>query len=169
MRMRRKHDPARLRRGPTARRSPLREAPRPPLPGREFSLYEPTPTPRELFADEDLSDGRRRRSRGPAVKDEQKQRLELASLQTLAHDGETAVLTGKAEGMLVVEQGAHKGTHVDLSEGKCIIGRSSKCSLALRLGAGISREHAQVSFVDGLYYLEDLGSRNGTILNCHEL
>ncbi|MCP4498461.1 MAG: FHA domain-containing protein [Deltaproteobacteria bacterium] len=145
------------------------EAPRPPVPGRELSLSEPTPTPRELFADEDLSDGRKRRSRGPAVKDEQKQRLELASLQTLAADGETAVLTGKAEGMLVVEQGAHKGTHVDLSEGKCTIGRSSKCTLALRLGSGISRNHAQVTFVDGLYYIEDLGSRNGTVLNGHEV
>mgnify|MGYP000368239651 CR=1 FL=1 len=169
---RRKHDPTRLRSGPVPRRGSnsaalRKERPRPSasVPPREFSLYEPTPTPRELFADEDVSDGRRRRSRGPAVKDEQKQRLELASLQQLAHSGETAVLTGKAEGQLVVEQGAHKGVSVDLSEGRCTIGRSSKCTLALRLGSGISRQHAQVLFIDGLYYLEDLGSRNGTVLN----
>lgn len=73
--------------------------------------------------------------------------------------------TKGAAGRLQVEEGSHAGEEVLLSVEPCVMGRSSECALVLRRSAGISRKHAQVSVESGMFYLEDLGSRNGTKLN----
>jgi putative ABC transport system ATP-binding protein len=44
------------------------------------------------------------------------------------------------------------------------IGRASECEIQL-LDKGVSRKHAKISRVDGLFFLEDLESRNGVFLN----
>lgn len=74
-------------------------------------------------------------------------------------------VTRGAAGRLVVEAGAHAGEEVLLGAGSCVIGRSSSCALVLRRSAGISRRHAKVHYSDGVYFLEDLESRNGTKRN----
>lgn len=45
-----------------------------------------------------------------------------------------------------------------------LIGRSSDCDISLS-AAHLSRRHAQLSVVDGLLYVKDLDSANGTFLN----
>lgn len=45
-----------------------------------------------------------------------------------------------------------------------IVGRSSDCDVSLS-AAHLSRRHAQLQVVDGLLYVKDLGSANGTFLN----
>jgi adenylate cyclase len=48
----------------------------------------------------------------------------------------------------------------------CRIGRSEQCNLVLSGDARVSRNHAIVQRMDtGEYYLSDLGSRNGSVLN----
>lgn len=44
------------------------------------------------------------------------------------------------------------------------IGRASECEIQLS-DPGVSRKHARITLVDGLYYVEDLGSRRGVFLN----
>ena len=44
---------------------------------------------------------------------------------------------------------------------KIVLGRDPLCDLVLRAG-GVSRQHAEISRVDGRYQLRDLDSRNGT-------
>jgi adenylate cyclase len=52
------------------------------------------------------------------------------------------------------------------SASACRIGRSEQCNLVLAGDARVSRNHAIVQRMDtGAYYLSDLGSRNGTVLN----
>ncbi|MFN0095602.1 MAG: FHA domain-containing protein [Dehalococcoidia bacterium] len=44
------------------------------------------------------------------------------------------------------------------------IGRAAPCEIAIP-SLQVSREHARIRFRDGVYLLEDLGSRNGTLVN----
>ena len=123
--------------------------------------------PRELFADEDLSADHERRKHAPLREEEQRKRLELASLAKLNERGESAVAVGRYSAALVVEGGKHKGEKAAFGREGASLGRSSKCTLTLRMGAGVSRNHAQIVFdeVSQGFVLEDLGSRNGTGLN----
>src|SRR5690554_966871 len=45
-----------------------------------------------------------------------------------------------------------------------LVGRSSECDIALA-AAHLSRRHAELNIVDGVLYVKDLGSANGTFLN----
>ncbi len=45
-----------------------------------------------------------------------------------------------------------------------LVGRSSECDIHLAM-AHLSRRHAQLQILDGLLYVKDLGSSNGTFLN----
>ena len=51
-----------------------------------------------------------------------------------------------------------------LTDDPVIIGRHPECSIQIDDGS-VSRHHAQVTSVDGVWFLEDLESRNGTYLN----
>ena len=50
-----------------------------------------------------------------------------------------------------------------------VIGRSPDGSAYIVTDASVSREHAKVSFEDGILYVEDLNSTNGSVLNGHPL
>ncbi len=71
--------------------------------------------------------------------------------------------------MIVVERGTFTGQLVELSRRTITIGRSSKNQLSLKGAAGVSRVHCQVAFDEGRYFITDLGSRNGTIVNGVEI
>ncbi len=49
-------------------------------------------------------------------------------------------------------------------EGDALIGRSPQCAVAIR-GPLVSRQHAKITLANGNYFIEDLGSSNGTTLN----
>ncbi len=56
----------------------------------------------------------------------------------------------------------------ELSNEKVIIGRREDCSIPLS-GSTVSRRHAMIRHSDGIFYISDLGSTNGTMLNSEML
>jgi len=66
--------------------------------------------------------------------------------------------------VLRVVQGLNPGQLIPIEGDSAVLGRHPDCDVVLESGA-VSRQHARVSRVDGKYYVEDLGSRNGTFVN----
>ncbi len=68
--------------------------------------------------------------------------------------------------MAVLEylNGDRVGERLRLEGERAILGRHPECDIVLDQGA-VSRQHAQISVINGQYILEDLRSRNGTLLN----
>ncbi len=65
---------------------------------------------------------------------------------------------------LELKSGPRSGDRVTLRPGRLTIGRHPACDLVIDLSA-VSRQHAAVVVQDGHVMLEDLRSRNGTLLN----
>ncbi|WP_300430645.1 FHA domain-containing protein [uncultured Nocardioides sp.] len=66
---------------------------------------------------------------------------------------------------LVVLMGQEPGRRFSLDSGHVIVGRSEECDIQLD-DTKVSRKHARVARrEDGAWYVEDLGSRNGTLVN----
>ncbi len=60
--------------------------------------------------------------------------------------------------------GDRTGQRLALPRDRSILGRHPECDIVLDQGA-VSRQHAQISFIDGQFVIEDLHSRNGTLVN----
>jgi sigma-B regulation protein RsbU (phosphoserine phosphatase) len=71
--------------------------------------------------------------------------------------------TKKGMAMLVIVQGLGSGSSLPLAA-EAIIGRQTGVDLKLE-GANISRRHARFFLIEGRYFVEDLGSSNGTFVN----
>jgi serine phosphatase RsbU (regulator of sigma subunit)/pSer/pThr/pTyr-binding forkhead associated (FHA) protein len=65
---------------------------------------------------------------------------------------------------LVVREGPESGREFALTGDRAVIGRDPDVDVSLRSKA-VSRHHAQIWCVRGEYFVEDLGSTNGTLLN----
>ena len=66
--------------------------------------------------------------------------------------------------LLRVVFGAQKGREYDLTSAEAMIGRHPACQIVIDVGA-VSRQHARIlNLADG-YWIEDLKSRNGTLVN----
>lgn len=65
---------------------------------------------------------------------------------------------------LKVIQGACPGQIVELTGDRCVVGRHPNCEVVLD-NAAVSRHHAQILETHGSFFLEDLRSRNRTLLN----
>jgi phosphoserine phosphatase RsbU/P len=52
-----------------------------------------------------------------------------------------------------------------LEEDRIVLGRSPQCQLSYPDDVGLSRQHLALTRVDGLWTVEDLGSKNGTLMN----
>ncbi len=80
----------------------------------------------------------------------------------------TVVLADKREvpvvGWLVVMSGEQKGQDFRLREGQNILGTSPDADIVLKDDAASSR-HASIRYKDGMFFLIDLDSANGTHLN----
>lgn len=66
--------------------------------------------------------------------------------------------------VLVIKSGLKDAYNFPLGKHNVTIGRRRSNDLCL-LDTGISREHARIEYKDGVYYLIDLGSTNGTFVN----
>ena len=69
---------------------------------------------------------------------------------------------------LVVTQGALTGTSLPLREAGTVIGRNPECALVLDDDFASGR-HAKIFHRDGAWFVEDLGSTNGTFLGGERL
>lgn len=65
---------------------------------------------------------------------------------------------------LEVIAGQNPGTQIKLDESRQVMGRARECELPLEVAA-VSRKHAAFYVDGGRYFVEDLGSRNGTHVN----
>jgi serine phosphatase RsbU (regulator of sigma subunit) len=66
--------------------------------------------------------------------------------------------------ILITLQGPDVGRKFALEAGASILGRQLDSTICLRAKA-VSRQHAQILSQDGTFFIEDLGSSNGTYLN----
>ena len=64
--------------------------------------------------------------------------------------------------------GEHVERVYELSDEQVIIGRREDCAICLP-GNTISRRHTRIHHFDGQYFISDLGSTNGTLLNSEAL
>lgn len=67
-------------------------------------------------------------------------------------------------GVLIILRGPETGRHFPLKENRTTLGRSVDCDIPLT-GKQVSRQHAHVYRQDSQFFLQDLGSSNGTFLN----
>ncbi|MEM6329610.1 MAG: SpoIIE family protein phosphatase [Planctomycetota bacterium] len=65
---------------------------------------------------------------------------------------------------LTLAQGANPAKKFELDADSSVIGRSGDCHIAIDVAA-VSRRHAVVHREGGRFFVEDLGSRNGTLVN----
>jgi serine phosphatase RsbU (regulator of sigma subunit) len=65
---------------------------------------------------------------------------------------------------LLANNGPQAGRKYELKGDKWVLGRHPECHIVIEVGA-VSRNHCQIVREENQYYLEDLGSRNGTFLN----
>ncbi|MES1213507.1 MAG: SpoIIE family protein phosphatase [Singulisphaera sp.] len=70
--------------------------------------------------------------------------------------------------LLQVLKGMTPGHQFPLEGDRAILGRHPDCDIVLDVGA-VSRQHAQILFIDSDYYVEDLKSRNGTFVNGQQI
>ena len=69
---------------------------------------------------------------------------------------------------LTIMQGGEVGKQFEISNHESSIGRSPECDFVLDVAA-VSRRHAIVTRDKDLYLIRDNGSRNGTIVNGHQI
>ena len=69
---------------------------------------------------------------------------------------------------LVVTQGSMTGTSLPLRESGTVIGRNPECALVLDDDFASGR-HARIFASEGAWYVEDLGSTNGTYIGTQRL
>ena len=96
--------------------------------------------------------------------------LETANSKSLAEKMEDLfTLSGKSQpklppaGAVLINKGTNERFPLTQSVSK--IGRDQTNSIPLPKDSYISRHHAWVLFIKGSYWVEDLGSTNGTLLN----
>lgn len=65
---------------------------------------------------------------------------------------------------LIILHGPEAGRHLSLSSNRTTLGRNTDCGIPLA-GKQVSRQHAYLYNQENRYFLEDLGSSNGTFVN----
>ena len=70
--------------------------------------------------------------------------------------------------VLIIMRGPEAGRSFPLQDGRTTLGRNADCNVLLA-GKQVSRHHAHVYHQDEQYFLQDLGSSNGTFVNGQRL
>jgi phosphoserine phosphatase RsbU/P len=70
--------------------------------------------------------------------------------------------------VLIIMRGPETGRSFPLLDGRTTLGRNADCNIPLA-GKQVSRQHAHIYHEAGDYFLEDLGSSNGTFVNGQRL
>ena len=65
---------------------------------------------------------------------------------------------------ILIQKGKQILREIQLYKASIEIGRSSECEIQL-IDKGVSRKHAKITLSDGVFYIEDIGSKKGVILN----
>ncbi|MDO3384186.1 FHA domain-containing protein [Gilvimarinus algae] len=86
------------------------------------------------------------------------------SAQAPAERQQTNPRTPKATGWALKANHTALGNRVYPLKPSNVVGRSSDCDISLA-AAHLSRRHAQLTVIEGVLYVRDLGSANGTFLN----
>lgn len=76
-----------------------------------------------------------------------------STIANISQNKKLEVLSGPMDGLIFTIQ-----------EDSVIIGREKDHDISLPLDILISRSHARITFEEEKYWLEDLGSKNGTLL-----
>ncbi len=95
--------------------------------------------------------------------EEDNERLMAAKVENLLGTPSAAALKTPPAGACLCNKGNQE--QYSLSQSVSKIGRDQSNSIALPKDSYISRHHAWVLFIKGSYWVEDLGSTNGTLLN----
>lgn len=85
-----------------------------------------------------------------------------STLSTLSDGNLSGVLPDGLAALLCV---AKTGQEFQFSTTRMRIGRDSSNNVPIPSDTFASREHALITFEDGRFWLQDLGSTNGTLLN----
>ncbi len=65
-------------------------------------------------------------------------------------------------------KGANQGSTLELVGDKIVLGRNQDCAVVLNVPA-VSREHAVIRRIADKFFIEDMKSRNGTLVNNKEV
>lgn len=77
----------------------------------------------------------------------------------------SVAIDGKAEAIKASLLESHSGRRFDIKSPKCKIGRDPTNQVVVDEDPYASRFHAWITYEDGHFFVEDLGSTNGTLLN----
>jgi pSer/pThr/pTyr-binding forkhead associated (FHA) protein len=70
-------------------------------------------------------------------------------------------MDGQTKCKLVVKQGSQPGQEYEFNQAELTIGRDPTCEISISQ-TSVSRRHARLSRQGDQYFVEDLGSSNGT-------
>jgi phosphoserine phosphatase RsbU/P len=90
---------------------------------------------------------------------------ELLSREALRFPSPDNPLPGSTLHDLVIRETDGKTTKVPLDRDRLTLGRSSASELCYADDAGLSRQHMALTRINGQWHVEDLGSKNGTLVN----
>jgi pSer/pThr/pTyr-binding forkhead associated (FHA) protein len=89
---------------------------------------------------------------------------ELGNTEQLSRKKRFGEIPIKQQAFLEIIGRSEDNEVIELGEGEIIIGRGPACRLRLP-SKNVSRKHARIFFRNDEYYIEDLGSSNGTYVN----
>ncbi len=76
-----------------------------------------------------------------------------------------ALLKAPEDGQVITLVESESGTSYPVKIARVRIGRDPSNQIVIRDDVYVSRHHSFITFEDGHWWVEDLGSRNGTLLN----
>ncbi|PWB71460.1 MAG: ABC transporter ATP-binding protein [Anaerolineales bacterium] len=74
------------------------------------------------------------------------------------------LMTSASNASITIQAGPEVGKVIDLTEDEVLIGRNETAGIFIN-HKEVSRRHARLTYKEGKYFLEDLGSSNGTVVN----